>query len=266
MKRVIRGALEWAGYRIVPALPAHDLRLMNLVNALKQMAGTNSLFRQFLDYGMQRFDLSNAQLMQDLFVDFVLQKEDGTFVEFGAYDGVTFSNSLYLESIKNWRGLLAEPTPRLQQLIAQQRPLATLEKRCVYSRSGEILEFTEAKSGDLSTIRGLEQSDHMGRSRRSVNVHKVETVSLDDLITTHFSSRHVDYISIDTEGSEWVILQSYNFTARPAVFTVEHNFTDTRERVAELMKNQGYLNVFAEFTGFDGWFVRADLWHSRFGM
>lgn len=264
MKRLMRAMLEHAGYRLVPALPQHDLRLMDLVNALGAMVGVDPLFRQFLDYSLPLYDQSSAQLMQDLFVDFVLQKNSGTFVECGAYDGVIFSNSRYLESVKNWRGVLAEPTPRLQKEIAQQRPLAVLEKRCVYSRTGDIIEFAEASSGELSTIRGLEQSDHMGRFRRSVDVHKVETVTLDDLIDTHFVGQDVDYISIDTEGSEWEILQSYQFSGRPAVFTVEHNFKDSRGRIAKLMSDRGYLNVFPEYTGFDDWFVRADVWRSRF--
>ena len=35
----------------------------------------------------------------------------GYFVELGANDGVTQSNSLYFEKYRKWRGLLVEPSP-----------------------------------------------------------------------------------------------------------------------------------------------------------
>jgi FkbM family methyltransferase len=227
------------------------------------MARTDPLFRQYLRYAIERFEHSSAQVMQDMFVDFILQKKGGTFVEFGGYDGITYSNSHYLEREKEWRGVLAEPTPSLQELIAKRRPMAILEKRCVYARTGTIVEFCETGATELSTIKGFEQNDHMGRLRRPVRVHNVETISLDDLITTHFPGRDVDYVSIDTEGSEWEILQNYRFTGRPSIFTIEHNFLPKRDLVSNLMQKNGYLNVFRENTGFDDWYVRSDVWRMR---
>lgn len=264
MKSIVKAMIAWAGYRLVPVLPEHDLRLMQLVDALKRFSQAEPLFKVFLEFCSTRFSDSDAQLMQDLFVDFVLQKAGGTFVEFGAYDGVTFSNSRYLERVRGWRGVLAEPTPRLQVAIANDRPLAILDKRCVYGKSGLEIKFSETGSADLSTIRGLERSDHMARFRNRVEVHRVPTVSLDDLIASHFKGEEVDYVSVDTEGSEWEILSNYEFTGNPAVFTVEHNFSDHRDDLSGMMLKHGYVNVFPSYTGFDDWFVRNDIYRRRF--
>ncbi len=40
-----------------------------------------------------------------------VDKDGGYFVELGANDGVTQSNSLHFEKFRGWRGLLVEPTP-----------------------------------------------------------------------------------------------------------------------------------------------------------
>ncbi|KAB7507993.1 hypothetical protein Anas_00609, partial [Armadillidium nasatum] len=43
---------------------------------------------------------------------------NGTFIEAGAYDGETFSNTLNLEKELGWSGLLIEPNPLEYQLLA----------------------------------------------------------------------------------------------------------------------------------------------------
>jgi len=50
---------------------------------------------------------------QSAFVDKLLSgRRDGFFVECGAADGESFSNSLFFELERNWTGLLIEANPR----------------------------------------------------------------------------------------------------------------------------------------------------------
>ncbi|ABB36240.1 conserved hypothetical protein [Synechococcus sp. CC9605] len=57
---------------------------------------------------------SNSQIGADLICLHQLNyKENGYFVEFGAYDGIDHSNTLLLESEFNWTGLLVEPCKRV---------------------------------------------------------------------------------------------------------------------------------------------------------
>ena len=41
-----------------------------------------------------------------------LNYKNGFYIEIGAYDGVTQSNTLYFEKNKNWHGILIEPSKR----------------------------------------------------------------------------------------------------------------------------------------------------------
>jgi hypothetical protein len=61
-------------------------------------------------------------------------QQNGTFVEAGANDGVTESNTLALETEYGWTGLLAEPVPWLyNQLLATGRRAAFLDV-CISSK------------------------------------------------------------------------------------------------------------------------------------
>jgi hypothetical protein len=63
----------------------------------------------FLAYVLKNFNLSKAQIFQDLFVLFMTnEKKGGYFVEFGATNGITFSNSWLLEKSFGWDGILAD--------------------------------------------------------------------------------------------------------------------------------------------------------------
>jgi hypothetical protein len=81
-----------------------------LFEALLNVRETSSEAIQFLKYCARNTDKAHAQLFQDLLVLFLLEeKRDGYFIEFGAMDGVTLSNTFLLESRYGWRGIVAEP-------------------------------------------------------------------------------------------------------------------------------------------------------------
>ena len=76
----------------------------------------------------------------------LLGKQDGGFfIEAGAYDGEEYSNSLYFEMKKNWKGLLVEPNPdALEQLLTKNRK-AHIFPRCLSTKkTPEVVEFDAA--------------------------------------------------------------------------------------------------------------------------
>ena len=169
---------------------------------------------------------SFAQLRQDLWVlHETRHKRNGYFVEFGAADGVNLSNTCLLEREFGWRGILAEPNPAWHAALRQNRK-ADIDLRCVFGRSGERVAFAATKHPELATIVGYEFNDGHRLARQDRTVVEVETVSLNDLLTQHDAPHEVDYISIDTEGSELDILAPFDFKRwNVTLFSVEHNAT-----------------------------------------
>ena len=88
--------------------------------------------------------------------------------------------------------------------------------------------------------------------------YDVATVSLMDLLAEHGAPAEIYYLSIDTEGSEFDILESFDFGRYDIrVITCEHNFTPMRRRVHALLSGKGYVCKFETVSEFDDWYVKT---------
>ena len=207
-----------------------------------------------------------SQLYQDVFASFVIGNQfDKTFLEFGATDGLELSNSFMLENTLNWSGVLSEPSPQGHEVLNENRKYTKIIKKCIWSESGKILDFFMSDRGNFSTLNEFIDSDKYSMPLNTESRKKagklitVETISLNDVIKEYFNNTSPSYISIDTEGSEFKILESFNFeNYRPKVFTVEHNFTELQSKIDELMVSKNYERIFRKLTSFDAWYVSKE--------
>lgn len=200
--------------------------------------------------------LSHAQYAQDLFVLYALDmKKNGFFVEFGATDGLELSNTYLLEKNFSWSGILAEPAKVWHSKLVKNRK-AAVEKKCVYSESGLKLSFSESQIH--ATLSGI--MIHLDSNTSTIRDYEVDTISLGDLLRKYNAPSHIDYLSIDTEGSELKILKDFDFSEYTfGVITVEHNFRDDRFEVRDLMLKNGYFLVFEEICEIEYWFVNKQV-------
>jgi len=183
------------------------------------------------------------------------RRSGGYFIEIGVGDGVHLSNTYMFEKKLGWRGLLCEPHPDFISSVRQTR-IADLDVRAVYGESGLMLDFSCVEDEPLlSTLTAHKDGDARDRSKASGIV--VETVSVVDLFRDHDVPAYVDFLSIDTEGSEVEILKAIPFADyRFGFVCVEHN--DEQERKDEMdriMGAAGYVVVLSEISGFDSWYV-----------
>ena len=204
--------------------------------------------------------VSHSQNSQDVFVACHLKlwntiQKKYYFVEFGAADGIYLSNTLLLETVFNWEGLLAEPGQIWRQNLIANRS-CTKDFRCVYWESGKNIRFTETEEAGLSTISTYVDSDRHALNRKQGINYLVETISLFDLLSEHKCPEMIDYLSIDTEGSEYEIMKNFPFQKfKFKVITVEHNFTESRRKINDLMRDNGYKQVLKKVSYMDDWYV-----------
>ena len=202
---------------------------------------------------------SKSQLRQDLFVlSECNYKKNGFFVEFGASNGVDLSNTFLLETEFLWTGILAEPAKAWRNELHKNRPNASIETLCVWKDSNSLLTFNETEIPELSTIEAFSDSDrHVKARKKSKKKYDVQTISLTDLLKKNNAPKRIDYLSIDTEGSEFEILNAFDFEEFSIdIITVEHNDTDQRELIFELLTYKGYTRKFSEISDFDDWYVK----------
>jgi FkbM family methyltransferase len=262
--RSLRAIIRTFGLDVVrysPRPPGHELlAAINCFASLRDIADARRSDEeiQFIEFCGRNWRKSRSQLFQDLFVQFELgEKTGGYFVEFGAADGVHLSNTYSLEKDYKWQGILSEPALCWQAALKVNRS-CHLELRCVWDESDASVNFSEVDAAELSTVStftGTEGALHAA-TRRHSHVYRVNTVTLGDMLRDFNAPTEIDYLSIDTEGSELKILTAFDFTMHTVkIITVEHNYTSDREKLHELLTRNGYRRKFELFSRWDDWYV-----------
>ena len=212
---------------------------------------------EHIAYFLKNIDKSRAQRRQDIFVLSQLGlKKNGFFVEFGASNGLDLSNTYMLEKEFGWRGILSEPARCWHGELKRNRS-CIVETHYVWSESNAILKFSETKNPCFSTINSFSDGDLHAAARKKHRTYEVETIALVDLLAVHSAPSEIDYLSIDTEGSEYEILRNFNFDRYSfRVITCEHNHTPMREKLYDLLVSHGYQRKFEEISDCDDWYVK----------
>lgn len=202
---------------------------------------------------------AHSQLGQDLLALALSDcKRDGFFVEFGATDGLYLSNTALLEKRFGWTGILAEPSRKWQNKLQHNRS-STIIQDAMWSESGVEMDFRESLIGELSTLSNFVASDNH-KSLRFGRTYRVSTRTLSEVLREHSAPKHIDFLSVDTEGSEYeallgVDLNEFSF----GLICVEHNFGPSREQVELLLTGHGYIQILESISDFDAWFVHPEV-------
>lgn len=167
---------------------------------------------------------------QDKYLDSLFkEKRNGFFVEVGANDGITFSNTYFFERQRDWKGICIEPHPSAFAKLKLNRK-GVLINGCV-SKTEKEFEFLKI-DGYAEMLSGLVEKydpSHLIRIERELAEHggekevvKVQGMSLDSILKNNNVSQ-VDYCSIDTEGGEIEILESANLVENEiSVISIEN--------------------------------------------
>ena len=190
---------------------------------------------------------SYSQLQQDFRVlQFYKIKTHGFFVDIGAADGIAISNTYLLEACVNWKGICVEPNPINYNKLILNRPNSICCDKAIYNKTGLILDFDISHTDQL--LSGI-SSDISSRFKPIVDDKKstiqVQTLSLTDLLDQNNAPNFIEYLSLDTEGSEYEILKNFNFNKYIfGLIDVEHNYIEPiRSQIRELLLANGYIYI-----------------------
>ena len=247
MKQLIKKAFNAIGLGVISR------------NRLNELESNETLTLQLLErlskekLGEQS---SYAQMHQDLFV--LLEtgfKQQGFFVEFGATNGVDLSNTYLLEKQYAWDGILAEPSKNWHEALRQNRG-CKIESDCVWSETGKELDFHSSEIGEHSTVVECLNDKSSKTTEAEGEIYKVTTISLTDMLNKHQAPSFVDYLSIDTEGSEYEILKAFDYSRyKIGIIHVEHNYdAEKRQAIYQLLTEKGYQRRYTNFSKWDDWY------------
>jgi FkbM family methyltransferase len=185
-----------------------------------------------------------SQIGQDLAVlKHYKNKRSGYFVEIGASDGIAFSNTYLLEKEFGWKGVCVEALPEKFKQLCKNRPTAVCIEKAVFNRSNLTLKFDIAHSFDmLSGISEYITERWSERVKLNCTTIDVKTITLTELLNEAKAPAFIDYLSLDTEGSEFEILKAHDFSKyKFGLIDVEHNYIEpTRTNIRNFLILNGY--------------------------
>jgi FkbM family methyltransferase len=198
---------------------------------------------------------SFSQIGQDLFVIEKVYngKRNGFFVDIGATAGIRISNTYLLEKDFGWKGICIEPNPNFFKKLKKNRK-ATCLRCAVYSENDKEMEF--AIAGVLSGI--LDHIDFHKSARKREKI-SVKTKTLTRVLNEQKAPTFIDYLSLDTEGSELEVLRGIDFEKYTfGCITVEHNWVEPRRtEMKDLLLNNGY--VFCRENKHDDYYIHKSI-------
>ena len=175
-------------------------------------------------------------------------KRDGFFVEIGAYDGVTFSNTYFFESI-GWDSILAEPNPSQYVACTENRLYSKVVNAAILGSNNigtTILSVCEGPGGldTLSyTVFGSEHFKRVERSKAQIHQVEVLVLTMDDLLQG--VKKTIDFVSIDVEGAEILVLKGFDIEKySPKLFIIEDNSHGCDKRVKTFLQKYDYIEKF----------------------
>lgn len=176
-----------------------------------------------------------SQYQQDQYVyeNFFKNKHDGVFVDIGAHDGITLSNTYFFEKTMGWTGLCVEPIPEVYTRLKANRNCLCIQG-CIFDNRDSV-PFLKI-SGWAEMLSGIIENydpQHVKRIQSEIALNggqseivNVKCYNLTDLLLENHI-QHIDYLSIDTEGGELGILHSIDFSRIDIdVIEVENNYHD----------------------------------------
>ena len=209
-----------------------------------------------------------SQYHQDTIIDVLLKsKTKGFFIDIGAHDGISFSNSYFFELNRNYNGLCFEPNPDVFHKLKQNRRCECIN--AAISEKTEIVKFTKC-TGPLEMLSGISkyrEEKHIERTdidRKSlggeINEIEVQAINLNEILNQK-NIREVDFLSLDIEGGEYNVLTAIDFRKiKIKIIAVELAFPEVEEIIRPYLRKQGFQ--FLCRTGSDGIFIN----HDEFGI
>lgn len=200
--------------------------------------------REYFQKGKNKYfhDLLNDKFYDDIVFR---RKDTGYYVEVGALDGWVHSQTIHFEHIKNWDGIIVEPSPQQLDKIKKNRACHV----CTNPIS-DVRETNQFVVRDFLAYSHLEDVEIEYGPTDVIEKIEVQTITLVDLLDKYNAPEVVDFVSIDTEGYELRILEKYfeeNTKYRINLISIEHS---NEANVYSMFRNKPYVKIVNPYLNF----------------
>jgi len=194
----------------------------------------------------KNFGKNNLDLKLEKYLNFF----DGFYVELGAHDGITQSNTYYYEKNKDWKGILIEPTPKLFKECKQNRSQRNLFfcNACVsfnFTKKNVNLIYSNLKTTSIDQTSKSFRDNHL--STPELNFFEKQTTflaearTLDSILYEANAPKKINFLSLYVEGAEFEVLSGINFNN----FSFQYLIVETNKfkKLNEFLKQKNYIFI-----------------------
>jgi len=218
-----------------------DVRFLELAYQEGASLGGVTMFKKFASKDKRYIEYQSRNEQDKWVVEKLDMKEGGYFVDIGAGDGIQDNNSHALEKELNWKGICVEPNPldRSFKALIQNRN-CICENECIFEADTEVDFIARGRKSSLSGITYECASSHIQQAAESGHpVTRIKSISLEQLLDRHDSPAIIDYLSLDTGGSEFDILRNFNFE-KYKFLLITVDVGKKQEEIKKLLGDNGY--------------------------
>ena len=181
----------------------------------------------------------------------------GTCIDIGAGVGTERSNTYYFEK-NRWVCLCIEPNPNLYRHMRMYRRLALNLACSNYDKKSAPFQVYVVNQDNQEAISSLVVDQRLVESHKGI-IDKTYEIQVEvkklDTILSKINIEKIDFISIDTEGTELDVLQGFDIARwKPKLLVIENNFNDTK--LKEYLSKFGY--ILSERIGVNDFYVNPD--------
>lgn len=149
-----------------------------------------------------------------------LNFNNGFYIEIGAYDGITQSNTYYYEKNNNWKGILIEPSKIQFDKCKLYRSKKNIFYNCAcvsFKFKKKLLQLNYSGLKTYSSIflskkkrREYGKNPEIKRGEKKYSYY-AKTTTMNDILLKSNAPKIIDFLSLDTEGAEFEVLNGIDF-------------------------------------------------------
>jgi FkbM family methyltransferase len=162
---------------------------------------------------------------------------DGIFLELGAMNGICYSNTKFFEDELKMSGILIEPTKQYFELI-HNRPNCKCYNVAIHYKQEKIKFLGDgACAGIIDTM----HPEFKNIWHKNSTEYFVDGCPISYLINES-NIKYIDFLSIDVEGGEEIVLETMNFDIPIYIICIEldgHNI-EKDERCRQILIKKGF--------------------------
>jgi FkbM family methyltransferase len=198
---------------------------------------------------------SNSQAGEDRIVNYLFSSmgiNNITYIDIGANDPVR-DNNTYFFYLKQNNGVLIEPDSNFYSLIKKTRHRDIVINAAISHKETDETDFFIFNLPSLNTL-SKKEADLRVRSviYKLIETRKIKLLTIENIISEYLNNKTPDLISLDIEGVDYKVLNSFDFEKYPVpvwiVETCKYSESHIKPKAIstiDLMLSKGYF-VFAD--------------------